>query len=681
MLSINTNISSLIAQNSLKNSTLKLNQAIERMSTGYKINHAKDNAANYSIANNMTTKIGAYQVAEENCSMGLDMLTTASESLNLMSDKLARLRALAEQAANGTYGEQSINAINTEARAIMDEMFRTKNNTEYNGKKLFGESVGPDMSKLAVQESGFIQDIQKRSTAAMTSLESVDENAVLAKGTYSISSAEELAKLARMQNSGKITAGSEFVLGADIDLSGYTNWTPIGWESGNAQTDKAFSGTFDGNGYKIINLTSKQSNTSAAGLFGSTEDACFLNLGLENLNLEGKFIGGLVGIIKNDSTVSLNNCYATDDQINNINTPDSLNGGLVGGKEQAAYIQCNTTIKMNSCYTEMHSVGCNWGTQGGIVGSVDHSSIENCFSVVDIKNTLAGTHSGGIIGMSTFSGTILNCYATGIIEGKAQIGGIAAGGDLTIKNCSFEGTIRGGENGGGILGGCNGNNPVYIENCSVKADILDMKDRVGGISGWQDGEGGLVKNCHFNGTLSGISSSTAIGSMVGGGVNDKLTIKDCTYNKSLSGELNAIGDGLGTVTNVTDMILNTNLQVGIHSDENSQINFDTFLQFDELRSLYINGLKQENAFEIIDNLSQKISATQTHLGSVENRLESVLDEISTHYENLTSSRSTLKDADIAEVSSEYLRQQILQQASATLLSTANQSPALALQLL
>ena len=72
---------------------------------------------------------------------------------------------------------------------------------------------------------------------------------------------------------------------------------------------------------------------------------------------------------------------------------------------------------------------------------------------------------------------------------------------------------------------------------------------------------------------------------------------------------------------------------------------------------------------------------QVQLGSTENRLNSALDEISTQYENLVSSRSTLQDADIAEVSSEYIRQQILQQASATLLATANQSPSIALQLI
>ena len=112
MLSINTNLSSIITQNSMKQSTNKLNEAIERMTTGCKINHAKDNAANYSISTNMTTKIGAYNVAEDNVAMGLDMLTTASESLSQIETALTRLRALATQASNGTYGGQSKEAIN-----------------------------------------------------------------------------------------------------------------------------------------------------------------------------------------------------------------------------------------------------------------------------------------------------------------------------------------------------------------------------------------------------------------------------------------------------------------------------------------------------------------------------------------------------------------------------------------
>ena len=123
MLTINTNLSSLITQRSLRSSTNKLNQAIERMTTGAKINHAKDNAANYNIVSNMTTKMSSLQVAEDNCAMGLDMLATANGTLDQIHDKLQRLRDLATQASNGTYGEDSLKAINSEANALVDELF------------------------------------------------------------------------------------------------------------------------------------------------------------------------------------------------------------------------------------------------------------------------------------------------------------------------------------------------------------------------------------------------------------------------------------------------------------------------------------------------------------------------------------------------------------------------------
>jgi flagellin len=83
----------------------------------------------------------------------------------------------------------------------------------------------------------------------------------------------------------------------------------------------------------------------------------------------------------------------------------------------------------------------------------------------------------------------------------------------------------------------------------------------------------------------------------------------------------------------------------------------------------------------IDSILENISARQTQLGSAQNRLYSALDEITIQRENLISSRSTLRDADIAKVSSQYIQQQILQEASATLMATANQSPAIALQLI
>lgn len=150
MLSLRTNFTSLIAQNSLNESTNRLNQAIERMTTGAKINHAKDNAANYSISTNMTTKMSAYQVAEDNAAMGLDLLTTAEDTLSQLQDHLICLRDLAEQASNGTYGEQSLKAINKEAVSIVEEINRLYSTAKYNGISLFdsAQGAGCDMESL-----------------------------------------------------------------------------------------------------------------------------------------------------------------------------------------------------------------------------------------------------------------------------------------------------------------------------------------------------------------------------------------------------------------------------------------------------------------------------------------------------------------------------------------------------
>lgn len=122
-------------------------------------------------------------------------------------------------------------------------------------------------------------------------------------------------------------------------------------------------------------------------------------------------------------------------------------------------------------------------------------------------------------------------------------------------------------------------------------------------------------------------------------------------------------------------------QVGINAKSSSTINLTTSFKLSGFYRLASIGIEDEDYLAKIDSLLAIVSAKQVEYGAIENRLNSTLEEISTQYENLLSSCSTLGDADIAEVSSEYIRKQILQEASVTLLATANQSPALALQLL
>ncbi len=135
-LTINTNIPSLIAQRNLNSATNSLNQSLERLTTGYKINKAGDNAAGYSIADIWDTHISSLSVADDNASTGIDLLQTAEQNYGILSDHLQRIRDLTVQAANGTYGSTSLKAIQAEIYSRLQEINRVSANTEFNGVKL-----------------------------------------------------------------------------------------------------------------------------------------------------------------------------------------------------------------------------------------------------------------------------------------------------------------------------------------------------------------------------------------------------------------------------------------------------------------------------------------------------------------------------------------------------------------
>ena len=139
MISLRTNLTSLMIQRNLVSAQKGLNTAIEQMTTGYKLNHAKDNPANYAMMKNMETKLRSWEVASDNISIGYEMLETADSNATLIGNHLIRIRDLCEQAANGTYGEASIKAIKAEVAARTEEINRIRANTEFNDIKLFGE--------------------------------------------------------------------------------------------------------------------------------------------------------------------------------------------------------------------------------------------------------------------------------------------------------------------------------------------------------------------------------------------------------------------------------------------------------------------------------------------------------------------------------------------------------------
>ncbi len=135
-LTINTNIASLNAQRNLSTTQLSLNQSMERLSSGLRINSAADDAAGLAISQNMQAGIRSMNAATQNANDGISMTQTAEGALNETSNILLRMRELATQSANGTLSQSDRDNIQNEFGNLQDEITRISNVTNFNGTNL-----------------------------------------------------------------------------------------------------------------------------------------------------------------------------------------------------------------------------------------------------------------------------------------------------------------------------------------------------------------------------------------------------------------------------------------------------------------------------------------------------------------------------------------------------------------
>ncbi|TZG25086.1 flagellin [Sphingomonas montanisoli] len=138
---INTNISSLRSQNASRLADKALGTAMERLSSGKRINSAKDDAAGMAIASSMTSSVRGMSVAIRNANDGISLAQTAEGALGEVTNMLQRIRELAVQAANGTYQASDRANLQTEVLALQAQMTDVVTNTKFNGNTLFSATT------------------------------------------------------------------------------------------------------------------------------------------------------------------------------------------------------------------------------------------------------------------------------------------------------------------------------------------------------------------------------------------------------------------------------------------------------------------------------------------------------------------------------------------------------------
>jgi len=138
---INNNIASLIAQRNLSSNTSNLIKSIERLSSGYRINHASDDAAGLSISENLRAQIRGNSKAMNNVQDGINMLTIAEGGLSVIGENVQRIRELCVQAANDTNATSEKTAILSEINARIADIDRISKSTKFNGIGLLDGSI------------------------------------------------------------------------------------------------------------------------------------------------------------------------------------------------------------------------------------------------------------------------------------------------------------------------------------------------------------------------------------------------------------------------------------------------------------------------------------------------------------------------------------------------------------
>ncbi|ADU32068.1 Ig-like domain-containing protein [Evansella cellulosilytica] len=258
----------------------------------------------------------------------------------------------------------------------------------------------------------------------------------------------------------------DYILGADINLSVYPNWVPLGGDFNGSP----FTGTFDGNGYKITGLTISRWNENNLGLFGEVVHGEIKNVTVEAGLFRGNDnIGGLVG---NMVGGVIENSHVT----NGYFVAENYVGGLVGRYN-------GTTIVDSSANVSIEGFG---NYVGGLMGGGQFGTIDNSFATGDVEGV---SFVGGLLGGNA-NGEVTNSYATGDVLGDSSVGGLigifmgGGGSFYYVKQSYASGNVEGDLNVGGLVGTVDG--PTRLENTYAIGDVHG-NERAGGLVGLNRG--------------------------------------------------------------------------------------------------------------------------------------------------------------------------------------------------
>lgn len=670
---INTNIASLNSQRNLNGSQSSLQTSLQRLSSGLRINGAKDDAAGLGIADRFTAQIKGLNQATRNANDGISLTQTADGALGTMTDNLQRMRELAVQAANATNTSVDRVALQAEITQLVSEIDRVATSTQFNGINLLDGTFSSSTFQVGAN-SGQTISVSLGSarssvigTGAQTSLTAVANSAALANGDVIINGV-----LVGASSSADDTGSSTNVAGSAIAKAA------------------------------AINRVSSQTGVTAAANVNSVTGASMTPaaVGPTTIQINGVSTGSVTtttdGSVSRGAVVAAINLISAQTGVVATDT-----GEDTGGVKLSAADGRTIVVSLNG-FT---------GASTGLTAGVTYGSV----SLMSNKDIVITEGSGTITNSGLRAGTYLSSLAsvtasatgtaTALASGDVKINGISIGASLATYDTASTASAAGSAIAKAaavnkvtastgvtatarteVAGGVQAILSVAASFITINGIATDSFATVG--DGAKDRAAAIAAINKISGRTGVVASdggSTAAGIklVAADGRNVSATSGAAAFSAAAGLTTSTITFGRVTLTSASQ----------IKIDKGTTVNGTTNFGIDvsdygvnktgsAVSTVDISTVAGANtALTAIDNALAQVNSARGALGAIQNRFNATVSNLQTTAENLTASRSRIQDADFAMETAALTRAQILQQAGVAMLAQANALPNQVLTLL
>ena len=706
---INTNVMSLNAQRNLNSSGSSLATSLQRLSSGMRINSAKDDAAGLAISNRMTAQIRGLNQASRNANDGISLAQTAEGDLQAITNSLQRIRELAVQSANATNSSSDRAALQAEASQLISEIDRLASASSFNGVQLLDGTftsqqfqVGANANEtinVASIASSRTSAIGQSNTATVTAANAV--GAALNAGDLTVNG----NNVAPTSRDAAAVAAAINNAASDVTATA-TNSQAVTYNTVNSGTPQAATtlsvGNYTGAVSNAVNASA--SSTSSGGVHTSSVSSA---IG-QTYSLT---VGGVTAFTSTTTTTTETVTAANIDTQITANTAALNAAGItIAGTAAGGNLVFSRTDGADFSVVVANTFG---GTAGGFAGGNFATGTNNITNGTEARTDNAFTLAldgaqvyteAGSVGASvtaaeldaaitTFVNNSNGAYAidSGSIAGNNLVLSKADGTDVSLAITS---NFTGGPTGtagafGGLTTASSTNGTTSGEATAINY-TLDI-----------DGNSLDFSTVGANGVVTGTEVAALVDALEGytasyAGTNLTVTKDDGSNVVFSEGGTDDGGAGEGfvaastTLYGTVSITTSEGVDLTIGGATAASAGFSVAQQTTTAASLSgttiantdISSVSGANAAIVsVDAALDTINSSRAQLGAIQSRFDTVVSALSTTSENLSAARSRIQDADFAAETAALTKTQILQQAGISILSQANSQPQLVLSLL